>query len=181
MHTSASTQAYTSESYTWLECVYSKVSKELLHARNGSHYWLLEQPKEKNHMFKKAVDLTMKPCAFSNNLCIIRKSIFSAFIWRLDRWNRLRERGVTWFSKLHVVWAKNIHVNIHKHKYALQCLLIAFICSLHICISFLSTHFSLIKSRCQPSSIAVPTLLYKRRVGTFRTALNNSLLRNQNL
>ena len=39
-----------------------KESNELIFARNDGHYSLIGQPKEK-HMFEKAADLTMRPCA----------------------------------------------------------------------------------------------------------------------
>ena len=58
---------YSLNMYTWLEREYSKVSKELLVARNGSHYWLLGQPKEKITYFKK---LSIWPWNFVRSVMI---------------------------------------------------------------------------------------------------------------
>ena len=116
-------------------------------------------------MFKKAASLTIKPYAYANDLGIIRKSIFS--------WNRLRDRTVTCFSKLHEI-GKNIHVHIHKHKHihVLLFLFVAFIFSLHICISAKSKNRSTLLYVCVYGYVHVYFCLYTCNVENHVTPLS---------
>ena len=81
----------TSACYTLTERYFFEFSNELLVSRKDDHDWLSRQPKQKhakNACFQKTAILTVKYLKRSDNSCIRRKVIFSAFIWYLDSQNQ---------------------------------------------------------------------------------------------